>query len=250
MCHLLKHAGADVKMANRQGNTPLLIACQAGHLELAAMLKLSWGADVRAVQQDGAGLMALALHSQRTDMIEFAMKHDPRPDGHIASHGDSGGSPCAEAYLSPGNIARWLLAGSAPRALVLEIGVLMTLPDVDTGIKERLARVRACLDHHRGFLKDTSAWPVAHCIEQLFMQEFGAPDEGAGATGSGEEEHLIECRNTEQLPRSCLSIPGREAIASVAISPDGRLLARAEGNTVVLCCATSAIELRRLCGHR
>jgi hypothetical protein len=73
---------------------------------------------------------------------------------------------------------------------------------------------------------------------------------GAGAAGSGDEKHPIECRNQEQLTRSsCLFIPGHEMILSVAISPDGRLLARAEGNTVVLCCATSAIELRRLWGH-
>ena len=113
--------------------------------------------------------------------------------------------------------------------------------------------MRACLDRHHGVLKDTSAWAVAHCIEQLFMQEFGAPDEhnkGAGAAGSGEEKYLIECRNKEELPMSsCFSIPGRGPISSVAFSADGRLLARAEGNTVVLCCATSAIELRRLWGH-
>ena len=252
MCHLLKDVGANVNEACRQGNTPLLIACAAGHLALVQLL-VSWGADVRAVRQDGAGLMALALHSQRTDMIEFAMQYDPRPDGHIVSHGDSGGSPCAEAYRSLDNVDRWLLAGVAPRALVLEIGGLMTLPGVDTGTKERLARVRACLDRHHGFLKDTWAWPVARCFEQLFMQEFGAPDvhgKVAGAAGSGEEKHLIECRNKEQPPRSCFSIPGGAEIRSVAFSPDGRLLARAEGNTVMLCCATSAIELRRLCGHR
>ena len=285
MCHLLKDAGADVDEADEQGRTPLLMACQAGNLALAAMLKdagadvdqadglgstplliafaaghlalaqslVSWGADVRAVRQDGAGLTALALHSQRTDMIEFALKHDPRPDGHIVSHGGSVGSACAEAYLSPDKIAPWLHAGVAPRTLVLEIGALMTLPDVDTGIKERLARVRACLDRHHCVLNDTSAWPVAHCIQQLFMHEFGAPDEhnkGAGAAGSGEEKYLIECRNKEELPMSsCFSIPGRGPISSVAFSPDGRLLARAEGNTVVVCCVTSAIELRRLCGH-
>ena len=76
-------------------------------------------------------------------------------------------------------------------------------------------------------------------------------DKGAGAAGSGDAKHLMECRNKAELPRIwCLSIPGHDEIRSVAISPDGRLLARAEGNTVVLSCATSAIELLRLCGHR
>jgi hypothetical protein len=253
LCHLLKDAGADVNEADARGCTPLLSACAACDLALAQSL-VSWGANVRAVRQDGAGVMALALHSQRTDMIKFAVQHDPRPDGDMVSHGGSGGSACAKAYLSPHNIARWLLAGSAPHTLVLEIGALMTLPDVDTGIKERLARVRSCLDRHLYFLEDTSAWPVAHCIEQLFMQEFGAlgeHDKGAGAAGSGDEKHLIECRNKEELTRSfCFSITGQNAIRSVAISPDGRVLARADGFTVVLCCATSAIELHALCGHR
>jgi hypothetical protein len=157
LCHVLLAAGTDVNKADARGSTPLLMACQAGNLELAAMLKdaggdvnkadaqgstprlsayaagdlalaqslVSWGAEVRAVGQDGAGLMALAWHSQRTHMIKFAMQHDPRHDGHIVSHGGSCGSACAKAYLSPHNISRWLLAGSAPRTLVLEIGALM-----------------------------------------------------------------------------------------------------------------------------
>jgi ankyrin repeat protein len=67
---MLKDAGADVSVANNQGETPLLAALAAGNLELATVL-LSWGADVKAERRDGAGLIALAIHSKRPDSISF-----------------------------------------------------------------------------------------------------------------------------------------------------------------------------------
>ena len=67
---MLKDAGADVSVANKRRDTPLLAALAAGNLELATVL-LSWGADVKAERRDGAGLIALAIHSKRPDSISF-----------------------------------------------------------------------------------------------------------------------------------------------------------------------------------
>ena len=63
---MLKDAGADVSVANNQGETPLLAAL--------AELLVSWGADIKAQRRDGAGLIALAIHSKRPDSISFARR--------------------------------------------------------------------------------------------------------------------------------------------------------------------------------
>ena len=148
----------------------------------------------------------------------------------------------------------WLLARVAPRTLALEVGALMTLPGVDAGTKTRLEEVRAFLNHHEKLLEDPSAWPVAHCIEQLVLQWPGAvfqADASAGSAGPGAEVRLLECRNPEHLKSSLrFSLSGSAAINCVAFSPDGSKLARAEGDDVVVCCAVSYVELCRLVGHR
>ena len=146
----LKDAGADVNRADAQYSTPLLSAHPAGDLALAQLL-VSWGANVRAVRQVGAWIIALAWHSQRTDMIKFAMQHGPRHDGHIVLHGGSGGSARVKAYLSPYNISRWLFAGSAPRTLVLKLGALVTRHECASGDAARCRywHQRAARSHAR-----------------------------------------------------------------------------------------------------
>ena len=64
LTEMLMTAGAQVNSANRQGNTPLLAAFRSGKLELAEML-VSKGVNVEAVREDGAGLHSLVIVSQR-----------------------------------------------------------------------------------------------------------------------------------------------------------------------------------------
>jgi uncharacterized protein len=73
---MLKDAGADVSVANERRDTPLLAAVAAGNIKLAELL-VSWGADAKAERRDGAGLIALAIHSKRPDSISFALRHGP-----------------------------------------------------------------------------------------------------------------------------------------------------------------------------
>ena len=244
---VLMDAGADVNKANSQGETPLMSALTAGSLALARLV-VSRGGNAEAVRQDGAGVVALAL---RTGMINFAMEHGPR---RITTLADSTASTLVQAYLSLTNMHEWLLARVAPRTLALEVGALMTLPGVDAGTKTRLDEVRAFLNHHEKLLEDPSAWPVAHCIEQLVLQWPGAvfqADASAGSAGPGAEVRLLECRNPEHLKSSLrFSLSGSAEIMCVAFSPDGSKLARAEGSAVVVCCAVSYVELCRLGGHR
>jgi hypothetical protein len=270
---MLMDAGADVSVANEQDDTALLLACQAGNLELATRLKdaganvsaankqgetpllsavtsnpelaellVSWGADVKAQRRDGAGLIALAIHSKRPDSISFALRHGPK---RIASQ--STFDALAQAYTTPRNIQLWLLAGASPRTLALEIGALLLHPKVDAG---RLDDMRALLHRHKELLQDTAKWPVPHVVEQLAAQDLGASVQQDATDGSGEGMcRLIECI-TPNAQACRWSIEGDDAVRSVAFSPDMLKLARGEGNDAIVCCAVSGLEFRRLVGHR
>ena len=160
------------------------------------------------------------------------------------------------AYASPRNIQRWLLAGSSPRTLALEIGALLTYPEADAGIVKRLDDLRALLHRHKDFLQDTAKWPVPHVVEQLAAQDLGASVQQDATDGSGEGMcRLIECITLVNAQACRWSIEGDDAVrrtscASVAFSPDMLKLARGEGNDAIVCCAVSGLEFRRLVGHR
>ena len=95
------------------------------------------------------------------------------------------------AYASPRNIQRWLLAGSSPRTLALEIGALLLHPEADAG---SLDDMRALLHRHTELLQDTAKWPVPHVVEQLAAQDLGASVLHDETDGSGEGIcRLIEC---------------------------------------------------------
>jgi hypothetical protein len=161
------------------------------------------------------------------------------------------------AYASPRNIQRWLLAGSSPRTLALEIGALLLHPEADAG---SLDDMRALLHRHTELLQDTAKWPVPHVVEQLAAQDLGASVLHDETDGSGEGIcRLIECITPSSATgeygrlvnaKACRwSIEGDSAVFSVAFSPDMLKLARGEGNEVVVCCAVSGLEFRRLVGH-
>ena len=243
----LKDAGANVSVGNKQGETPLLAAVTIGNLELAELL-VSWGADVKAQRRDGAGLIALAIHSKRPDSISFALRHGPK---RIASQSTFDVRALAQAYASPRNIQRWLLAGASPRTLALEIGALLTYPEADAGIVKRLDDLRALLHRHKDFLQDTAKWPVPHVVEQLAAQDRGAFVQHDETGGSGEGMcRLIECITPSSDTGCRWSIQGDWEVKSMAFSPDMLKLARGEGNEAVVCCAVSGLEFRRLVGHR
>ena len=248
----LKDAGANVSVGNKQGETPLLVAVAIGNLVLAELL-VSWGADVKAQRRDGAGLIALAIHSKRPDSISFALRHGPE---RIASQ--STFDALAQAYTTPRNIQLWLLAGASPLALALEIGALLLHPKVDAG---RLDDMRALLHRHKELLQDTAKWPVPHVVEQLAAQDLGASVQQDATDGSGEGMcRLIECITLSSATgeygrlvnaQACRwSIEGDSEVCSVAFSPDMLKLARGEGNDAIVCCVVSGLEFRRLVGHR
>jgi hypothetical protein len=174
---------------------------------------VSWGADVKAQRRDGAGLIALAIHSKRPDSISFALRHGPK---RIASQ--SIFDALAQAYTTPRNIQQWLLAGASPRTLALEIGALLLHPKVDAG---RLDDMRALFHRHKELLQDTAKWPVPHVVEQRAAQDLGASVQQEATDGSGEGMcRLIECITLVKAPACRWSIEGDDAVRSVAFSPD------------------------------
>ena len=74
LAQVLIDAGADISAANKQGKTPLLAARAGGHLELAKML-VAASANVKTTRADGAGLLALAIVSQKEELVNFAFEH-------------------------------------------------------------------------------------------------------------------------------------------------------------------------------
>jgi ankyrin repeat protein len=70
--YLVEMAGADVHAANAEGNTPLHIASESGHLKVVQYLVEMAGADVHAVNANGHTALHLAsAHGQ----LEVAISH-------------------------------------------------------------------------------------------------------------------------------------------------------------------------------
>ena len=65
--------GAEVDRANKGGVTPLLIACQQGHLDVARLL-LERGADVNRATEKGTPL-AIAQKKGHSSIVALLEEH-------------------------------------------------------------------------------------------------------------------------------------------------------------------------------
>jgi len=189
---VLIDAGAGIFDANREGNTPLLAASEVGHLELAKLL-IDVGANVQATRTDGAGLLALAIVSQKEEFVIFAFQHGPRRlEGQGSSYAASNVAQFSQLFLDPSQIGNWLQCGALPEGLIGEIGALLSSAFVDQLVKGKLENLRAFISHHNTVLQDPSRWPVLHFVEQLASQEtdntFQSAPTGAQASGHLEEK--------------------------------------------------------------
>jgi hypothetical protein len=248
MAEMLVCAGAGVNAANYRRDTPLLAAVGAGKLELAEML-VSKGANVDAVRRDGAGLISLAIVSQQTELLKFALICSPK---RLEHHDAMSASDLVAAFSDPVKIEAWLSTGDSPLGLAGQVGALMASCALESSTKERLEDVRAFLFNNLDMLQDHSMWPVKHAVQQLASQEAGTVfgekyadlDKTAGesrfiALMKKKEEHL--CRSIHRA---------RSEVRSVCYSPDGSKLARTEGHEVVVCDACTGFVQKSLSGHR
>ncbi len=245
---MLIAAGAEVNSANRQGDTPLLASFGAGKLELAEKL-VSKGANVKAVRGDGAGLVSLAIVSQQSEMLEFALTRGPERLPHQDSMSDCDFTKAfAESYFDPVRIEAWLRTGASPLGLAGEVGALMTSCALESSTKNRLQDVREFIFHNLdspGFqetqqdtiLGDPSKWPVKHAVQQLAAQEADAVfGENADCDKAAGESRFIALIN-KQEKHPCRSIHTNRSdscIFAVCYSPDGSKLAHTSGSEVVV----------------
>jgi ankyrin repeat protein len=73
---ILVCSGADVSAANERGDTPLLASVGVGKLELAEML-VSKGTNMEAARMDGTGLVSLVIVSQQTEVLNLSLTSNP-----------------------------------------------------------------------------------------------------------------------------------------------------------------------------
>ncbi len=255
VAEMLVDAGADVCGGNDSGDTPLFASLQAGSLELVTML-LDKGANVDDERKDGAGLLGMAILSQRQDMLCFVLRRArKRLELQDSMSTCQFFESLAEAFLDPVKIKRWLDGPVSPSVLVGELGALVSCCTLDFSVKERLEDVRAFISLNQDILQDPSRWPVKHTFEQLVSQEpdtvFGnktGDDETAGGyriiervgtPGRGWAHHPCRCTYVAQ-----------SSVSSVCYSPDGSKLARAEGKLVVVCDASTGFVQKTLRGHK
>jgi hypothetical protein len=248
IAEMLVVAGDGVSAANKRGDTPLLAAVGAGKLELAEML-VSKGANVEAVRQDGAGLVSLAIVSQQTELLNFALNCGPKR----LEHQDTmSASELAGAFLDPVRIEAWLRTGASPLVLAGQVGALMASCALESSTKERLEDVRAFIFHNLDMLQDPSKWPVKHAVQQLASQEAGTVfgEKYADRDKTAGESRFIALINKREK-HFCRSIhQAQSSVLAVCYSPDGSKLARAEGREVVVCDASTGFVQKTLSGHR
>ena len=238
LAEILIAAGAGISAANRKGNTPLLAAIGGGHLDLAKAL-IEAGANVETTRQDGAGLLALAIVSQKEEFINFAFQHGPRRlERQVSSSAASDVAQFSQLFLDPSQIGNWLQGGASPQGLVGEIGALLFSAFVDLLVKGKLENVRAFINHHNDVLHDPSRWPVLHFVEQLASQEtddtFRSAPTGDQASGHPEKKvdggAFIQRFNPRQGRRAYRwMMRGNASVKAVAFSPDFARLAKSGG---------------------
>jgi hypothetical protein len=255
-CHAGKHAnalmdaGADISAANREGDTALLAACQSGNFELAERL-IELGANVAASRSDGGSLLSLAIASGKERFIKLALEHGPERiarQSNPALDWRADVNRLTRAFFDPDMIEAWIRGGATSLALVGECGALLSCAAVDASVKDQLDNVRAFLHHHADLLQDHAGWPVPHCVQQLAAQE---PDSTfAASTNSGAQALVYYVDKPQTRRQFRWSIQGPNRTMSLAFSPNGLTLARAEQNEVVVCCAVSGLKSCTLSGHR
>jgi hypothetical protein len=248
IAEMLVVAGAGVSAANERGDTPLMAAFDAGKLELAEML-VTKGANVEAFRKDGAGLLSLAIVSQQTELLNFALSCGPKR----LEHQDAMfASKLAESFLEPVSIEAWLRTGASPLGLAGQVGALMASCALESSTKERLEDVRAFLFHNLDMLQDPWKWPVKHTVQQLASQEAGTVfgEKYADCDKAAGEPRFITLINKREK-HLCRSIHRAQSeVKAVCYSPDGSKLARADGSEVVVCDASTGFVQKTLSGHR
>jgi ankyrin repeat protein len=80
--------GSGVSAANERDDTPLLASVGVGKLEIAEML-VSKGANMEAARMDGTGLVSLDIVSHQTELLNLSLTSSPEKR-HVCIRTDEG----------------------------------------------------------------------------------------------------------------------------------------------------------------
>jgi hypothetical protein len=250
IAEILVVAGANVSAKNERGDTPLLAAVGAGRFEIFETL-LEANADVKAVRRDGASALALSIFSSNARILSRIPTMIEYDEGAEISYVRR----LSLAFLAPDNIFRWLKDGRSPRELLGVVCALMASAAAERPMRDRLSHVRAFINCNIDLLQDPAPlWPltVTDVVEQLTLQESdGVFDADTAPQWTASIERGVVWMNKPRQQHACRwAIQADRVVSSLAYSADGSRLARSEENDVVVCDAVSGFEVHRLKGHR
>eukprot|EP00802_Teleaulax_amphioxeia_P004188 Tamp_04192.p1 GENE.Tamp_04192~~Tamp_04192.p1 ORF type:complete len:724 (+),score=141.91 Tamp_04192:82-2172(+) len=208
-------------------------------------------ANTQASRKDGANVLSLALVSEDEACVKVAFMHGPpRLEGQGA--GDAGAlcnlaKRLAQAFSDPAQIGAWIRGGASPRALMGEIGALLSSAYVDAAAKDQLEHVRAFLNHHEARLEDWSRSPVPeHLVDQLASQE---PDATFGRASTPGQSAAVST-TAQARPRPCRrTLKEGAPVFDVTLSQDGGFLACAVGDKAVVRNVQTGFVVRELIGQ-
>jgi hypothetical protein len=208
-------------------------------------------ANMQASRKDGANVLSLALVSEDEACVKVAFMHGPpRLEGQGA--GDAGAlcnlaKRLAQAFSDPAQIGAWIRGGASPRALMGEIGALLSSAYVDAAAKDQLEHVRAFLNHHEARLEDWSRSPVPEdLVDQLASQE---PDATFGRASTPGQSAAVST-TAQARPRPCRrTLKEGAPVFDVTLSQDGGFLACAVGDKAVVRNVQTGFVVRELIGQ-
>jgi len=217
---LLLEASADSRHSATSGNTPLLAACEAGSAEIVEILLAKGGAEIEAIRADNASALSLAVASGHEELSKLLTGRLVGRFRDVAVRCEDTRDAClvnlTQLYTQDGNVDAWLASGTPARAIVGELGALIAC-DQQQAVKEKLTCMRATLVNIAVEEQSLFSVPLSH---------------GAG-----------------RAPSTLLhTITATDGVQSVAFSPDGSTIARAEGRFVVICDAVTGFERWRETG--
>ena len=162
---------SGVSSANKLADTPLLTTVGSGKVELAEML-VSKGSNVKTVREDGVGLLSLDIVSQQPEILKFALSHDPDMLPHQVSMSECDFTKaCVESYFDPVRIDTYLRTGVSPLGMTGQVGDLMVCRVLESSTRNSMEDVCVFLFHNLDILQDPSKWPVKHVVRQLASRE-------------------------------------------------------------------------------
>ena len=154
ICEALIKADADASVQDKGGRTPLLTACEGGNMAIFdAVIKA--GADIQVARHDGATVLGMSVISANWKLVEYVLQRRSK----VLDSSDpivvaSDLVQLASAYVQPVGIHAQLRDGASPLALRGEMGALLSALETTKDIigADHAATLKVQLGHVRAFV--------------------------------------------------------------------------------------------------